>query len=261
VTPDEQRLAAQAALYDEVLDTQITTHVVDFLVRTQMLLRIADQQVDTVRPVLHSDAGREAARTEYDQLSDDATSGGDPTGPEHRRASLRREGEPPPPFRPSQPRPRHRCSVQASPSQYRCALSERGSGYQPGSASGGAGHGPGGGNSFSRSSATQPGSPPPWRALTAQPTSAPKASPPSAHMPGTAICAGATQKPTVTPTTQPANAPAATRPRRRDPARVRREAAMTTTRQSRPTRRSLERPQTSSGCADTTATTAVRRGS
>jgi len=41
VTPDEQRLAAQAALYDEVLDTQITTHVVDFLVRTQMLLRIA----------------------------------------------------------------------------------------------------------------------------------------------------------------------------------------------------------------------------
>src|SRR5215207_4005021 len=55
-----QRLDAQRALYNDVLD---------YLCRTQLLLRIADDH-DTVRSVLYTDAGRQAALREYEQLSD-----------------------------------------------------------------------------------------------------------------------------------------------------------------------------------------------
>jgi hypothetical protein len=71
MTPEEARLAAQSALYDEVLESPVTSHVVDYLCRTQMLLRIADGEFDTVHSVLYTDAGREAALREYEQLSDD----------------------------------------------------------------------------------------------------------------------------------------------------------------------------------------------
>lgn len=68
--PNADRLAAQAALYDQALDCEVTDHAVDFLCRSHMLQRISDD-IDTIKPFLHTDAGRAAARREYDQLSDD----------------------------------------------------------------------------------------------------------------------------------------------------------------------------------------------
>src|SRR5215211_200141 len=75
MTPDDEaqaeRLAAQSALYDEALDTDVTAHALDFLARAQLLLRIASDQPEAAYPVVHSPAGREAARREFDQLTDD----------------------------------------------------------------------------------------------------------------------------------------------------------------------------------------------
>ena len=68
--PEDDKLAAQAALYEEVLDSPVTVNVIDFLCRTRMLLRIAGDKVDTVKPVMHTYAGRQAALTEYEQLND-----------------------------------------------------------------------------------------------------------------------------------------------------------------------------------------------
>ena len=71
MTPEEGRLAAQSALYDEVLESPVTDHAVDFLCRAQLLLRIADDQPEAAKDVIHSDAGHQAALREYEQLSDD----------------------------------------------------------------------------------------------------------------------------------------------------------------------------------------------
>ena len=71
MTPEEGRLAAQKALYDEVMGSPVTEHAVDFLCRSSMLLRITDDEVDAAREFLHSAAGHEAALREYEQLTDD----------------------------------------------------------------------------------------------------------------------------------------------------------------------------------------------
>jgi hypothetical protein len=71
MNPEDDRLAAQSALYDEVINSPVTDHAIDFLCRTKMLLRITDDQHEPVLPVLHTAAGRQAALREYKQLSDD----------------------------------------------------------------------------------------------------------------------------------------------------------------------------------------------
>jgi len=74
VTPDEakdERLTAQSALYDATLGTDVTDRALDFLARSLLLLRITRDDVEATKPVLHSPGGREAARREFDQLTDD----------------------------------------------------------------------------------------------------------------------------------------------------------------------------------------------
>src|SRR3954447_12723503 len=66
-----ERLAAQAALYDAAFDTEMTDHALDFMARSQLLLRITSDNEDAAGQFIHTDAGRVAARREYDQLSDD----------------------------------------------------------------------------------------------------------------------------------------------------------------------------------------------
>jgi hypothetical protein len=73
MTPDAEadRRAAQEAMYNDVLDSPVTKHAIDFLCRTQMLLRITDDKLDAAAEFLHSIAGHEAALREYEQLNDD----------------------------------------------------------------------------------------------------------------------------------------------------------------------------------------------
>jgi hypothetical protein len=74
MTPEERegaRLAAQSALYDQVIDSNVTRNAIEFLCRCQMLLKIAGDDLDAVLPVVHTPAGQEAARREYEQLADD----------------------------------------------------------------------------------------------------------------------------------------------------------------------------------------------
>jgi hypothetical protein len=66
-----ERLAAQSALYDATLETDVTERAMDFLARASLLLRITRDDVEATKPVLHSPGGREAARREFDQLTDD----------------------------------------------------------------------------------------------------------------------------------------------------------------------------------------------
>lgn len=63
-------IEAMSALYDRVIDSPVTHVGVDWLARAILLLRIADHDVDLAGEVVHQDAGREAARREYDTLED-----------------------------------------------------------------------------------------------------------------------------------------------------------------------------------------------
>src|SRR4051794_19412540 len=65
-----QRLAAQATLYDAALETDITHHALEFLCRSQMLLRITDDNEDTAGSFVHTETGREAARKEWEHLGE-----------------------------------------------------------------------------------------------------------------------------------------------------------------------------------------------
>src|SRR3954454_6095191 len=67
---EDDRLAAQAQLYDAAIDTPVTTSALDLLCRAEMLTRISPD-LDDVKPIVHSAAGHQAARREWDQLSDD----------------------------------------------------------------------------------------------------------------------------------------------------------------------------------------------
>ena len=58
-------------LYDEVLDSDVTRHAVDFLARARLLLDIAGSDLAAAAAVIHAPAGLEATRSEYDQLSDE----------------------------------------------------------------------------------------------------------------------------------------------------------------------------------------------
>jgi hypothetical protein len=64
-----RELKAQEALYDEVLDSNGTTHAVDFLARALMLCEIAD--IDTAKDFIHKPEGSEAVRREWDDLDDE----------------------------------------------------------------------------------------------------------------------------------------------------------------------------------------------
>ena len=64
-----RELKAQETLYEEVRDSPVTAHAVDFLARAHLLTEIAD--LETAKEFIHSDAGREAARREWDDLTDD----------------------------------------------------------------------------------------------------------------------------------------------------------------------------------------------
>lgn len=64
-----RELKAQEALYDEVLDSNVTTHAVDFLARAHLLTEIAD--IDTAKHFIHKPEGSEAARREWDDMDDE----------------------------------------------------------------------------------------------------------------------------------------------------------------------------------------------
>ena len=68
---EDDRLAAQAALFDAAMETPVTTSAIDFLWRSHLLVKIADDDLDAARSVIHTAAGSEAARREWDQLSHD----------------------------------------------------------------------------------------------------------------------------------------------------------------------------------------------
>jgi hypothetical protein len=67
-----RELKAQEALYDEVLDSNVTTYAVDFLARAHLLTEIAD--METARVFIHKPEGAEACRREWDDLTDEGRS-------------------------------------------------------------------------------------------------------------------------------------------------------------------------------------------
>jgi hypothetical protein len=67
------RLKAQEELYEQVLDSPVTTHAVDFLARAHLLTQIAD--LETAKEFIHKPEGSEAARREWDDLNDDDRKG------------------------------------------------------------------------------------------------------------------------------------------------------------------------------------------
>jgi hypothetical protein len=68
--PDQQ--GPMAELYDKALDSDVTLVALDWLARAHLLLRVAGDDVKAAQDVIHTDAGRVAARSEYDALTDDA---------------------------------------------------------------------------------------------------------------------------------------------------------------------------------------------
>ena len=76
MTPDDddlghgRELKAQEALYEEVLDSTVTEHAVNWLCRAHMLLRISGDTPETARDAIHTPGGVHAATREYRSLSD-----------------------------------------------------------------------------------------------------------------------------------------------------------------------------------------------
>ena len=68
--PPEQ-LKAMEALYAEVMDSDVTIHALDFLCRVQLLLDITGDDTAAAKAVVHADAGRLAAKREFDGLGVD----------------------------------------------------------------------------------------------------------------------------------------------------------------------------------------------
>jgi hypothetical protein len=75
-TPDDEfireQLAGMSALYDQVLDSDVTLSAIDFMARAKLVMDIAGDDLAAAGAVVHAPAGREAAKREYDQLSDEA---------------------------------------------------------------------------------------------------------------------------------------------------------------------------------------------
>jgi hypothetical protein len=72
-TPDDYRpehLRAMEALYNEVLDSPVTRITTDWLFRAFLLLQISGDDPVAAREVVHTPAGLEAARREFDELPD-----------------------------------------------------------------------------------------------------------------------------------------------------------------------------------------------
>ena len=59
-----------SALYDAALETVVTTNAIEFLARAQLLLKIAEPDVEAAKEAIHTPAGREAAAREFDALTD-----------------------------------------------------------------------------------------------------------------------------------------------------------------------------------------------
>jgi hypothetical protein len=71
MTYQPEQLEAMSKLYDEVLDSKVTDHAIEFLCRAQLLLDITGDDLETARGFIHTDAGREAVRREWDDMDDD----------------------------------------------------------------------------------------------------------------------------------------------------------------------------------------------
>jgi hypothetical protein len=69
--PAPDHLKAMAKLYDKAIDSEVTSHALDFLCRAQLLLDIASDDPETAKSFIHTDAGRAAALREYKELTDD----------------------------------------------------------------------------------------------------------------------------------------------------------------------------------------------
>jgi hypothetical protein len=65
-----RELKAQEALYEEVLDCNVTDHAIDWLCRAHMLLRISGDTPETARDAIHTPGGVQAAVREYRGLSE-----------------------------------------------------------------------------------------------------------------------------------------------------------------------------------------------
>jgi hypothetical protein len=76
MTPDDddlthgRELKAQEALYEEVLDSNVTDHAVNWLARAHLLLRISGDTPELARDAIYTSGGFEAATREYQGLSD-----------------------------------------------------------------------------------------------------------------------------------------------------------------------------------------------
>src|SRR5215218_1345235 len=66
-----RRLKAMEDLYSAALDSPVTERAADFIYRAHLLLRIADDDVNAAKEVVHAPAGRRAAAAEFKQLTDE----------------------------------------------------------------------------------------------------------------------------------------------------------------------------------------------
>lgn len=71
MTFSPEQFAAMSKLYDDAIDTEVSTHAMDFMARAQLLMDIAGDDIEAAKGSIHTGAGREAAMREYDELSDD----------------------------------------------------------------------------------------------------------------------------------------------------------------------------------------------
>ncbi len=66
-----RQLASMSRLYDEVLDSDVSVHAVNFLAIARLLCDIAGSDLHAAAAVIHEPAGLEAARSEYEHLTDE----------------------------------------------------------------------------------------------------------------------------------------------------------------------------------------------
>jgi hypothetical protein len=66
-----EKLARMEVLFNEAIDTNVSTHAIDFLPRAHLLLEIADQDTTAAGEAIHTTGGREAAKREWDALAHD----------------------------------------------------------------------------------------------------------------------------------------------------------------------------------------------
>lgn len=60
-----------AALYEAALDTDVTELAAGWLIKAQLLLMVAGEDVDAAKAVVNEPAGRDAALAEFESLTDE----------------------------------------------------------------------------------------------------------------------------------------------------------------------------------------------